>query len=170
MLQAKSKNNKTYKNMVAVSNLYQYYWQALNSLKVPTNQVKNQNYITQLVINTINAELQYSPEVQQVTNGIKYKLEFMQMGTINNCPNLGLLINVIITVNNNGTVMVNTLTLTYESKVTPAFVPNYNYIPYGGYMHTMFNNKLVQLVNYTNYEKLWQIAFINNGRLGIFNG
>lgn len=73
MLQAKSKNNKTYKNMVAVSNLYQYYWQALNSLKVPTNQVKNQNYIT-------------------------------------------------------------------------------------------------QLVNYTNYEKLWQIAFINNGRLGIFNG
>lgn len=37
-------------------------------------------------------------------------------------------------------------------------------------MHTMFNNKLVQLVNYTNYEKLWQIAFINNGRLGIFNG
>lgn len=79
MLQAKSKNNKTYKNMVAVSNLYQYYWQALNSLKVPTNQVKNQNYITQLVINTINAELQYSPEVQQVTNGIKYELEFMQM-------------------------------------------------------------------------------------------
>lgn len=163
MLQAKSKNNKTYKNMVAVSNLYQYYWQALNSLKVPTNQVKNQNYITQLVINTINAELQYSPEVQQVTNGIKYELEFMQMGTINNCPNLGLLINVIITVNNNGTVMVNTLTLTYESKVTPAFVPNYNYIPYGDYMHIMFNNKLVQLVNYTNYEKLWQIAFINNG-------
>lgn len=46
--------------------------------------------------------------------------------------------------------MVNTLTLTYESKVTPAFVPNFNKIPYGGYMHTMFNNKLVQLVNYTN--------------------
>lgn len=77
MLQAKSKNNKTYKNMVAVSNLYQYYWQTLNSLKVPTNKVTNQQYITQLVTNTINAELQYSPEVQQVTNGIKYELEFM---------------------------------------------------------------------------------------------
>lgn len=37
-------------------------------------------------------------------------------------------------------------------------------------MHTMFNNKLLQLVNYTNCEKLWQIAFINNGQLGIFNG
>ena len=120
MLQAKSKNNKTYKNMLAVSNLYQYYWQALNSLKVPTNKVKNQQYITQLVTNIINAELQYSPEVQQVTNGIKYELEFMQMGNINNCPNLGLLINVILTVNSNGTVMVNTLTLTYESKVTVA--------------------------------------------------
>lgn len=98
MLQAKSKNNKTYKNMLAVSNLYQYYWQALNSLKVPTNKVKNQQYITQLVTNIINAELQYSPEVQQVTNGIEYELEFMQMGNINNCPNLGLLINVILTV------------------------------------------------------------------------
>lgn len=62
--------------MVAVSNLYKYYWQALNSLKVPTNQVTNQ----------------------------------------------------------------------------------------------MFNNTLLQLVNYTNCEKLWQIAFINNGQLGIFNG
>lgn len=29
---------------------------------------------------------------------------------------------------------------------------------------------LLQLVNYTNCEKLWQIAFINNGQLGIFNG
>ena len=66
MLQAKSKNNKTYKNMLAVSNLYQYYWQALNSLKVPTNKVKNQQYITQLVTNIINAELQYSPEVLQL--------------------------------------------------------------------------------------------------------
>lgn len=155
MLQAKSKNNKTYKNMVAVSNLYQYYWQTLNSLKVPTNKVTNQQYITQLVTNTINAELQYSPEVQQVTNGIKYELEFMQMQPINN---------------SNGTVMVNTLTLTYESKVTPAFINNYSQIPYGGYMHTMFNNTLLQLVNYTNCEKLWQIAFINNGQLGIFNG
>lgn len=36
--------------------------------------------------------------------------------------------------------MVNTLTLTYESKVTPAFISNYSQIPYGGYMHTMFNN------------------------------
>lgn len=170
MLQAKSTKNKTYKNMVAVSNLYQYYWQALNSLKVPTNKVTNQQYITQLVTNTINAELQYSPEVQQVTNGIKYELEFMQMGNINNCPNLGLLINVILTVNSNGTVMVNTLTLTYESYVTPAFISNYSQIPYGGYMHTMFNNTLLQLVNYTNCEKLWQIAFINNGQLGIFNG
>ena len=107
---------------------------------MPTNKVKNQQYITQLVTNIINAELQYSPEVQQVTK------------------------------NSNGTVMVNTLTLTYESKVTPAFVPNFNKIPYGGYMHTMFNNKLLQLVNYTNCEKLWQIAFINNGQLGIFNG
>jgi hypothetical protein len=44
------------------------------------------------------------------------------------------------------------------------------YISVGGYMHTMFNNKLLQLVNYTNCEKLWQIAFINNGQLGIFNG
>ena len=93
MLQAKSKNNKTYKNMVAVSNLYQYYWQTLNSLKVPTNKVTNQQYIN-----------------------------------------------------------------------------NYSQIPYGGYMHTMFNNTLLQLVNYTNCEKLWQIAFINNGQLGIFNG
>lgn len=170
MLQAKSKNNKTYKNMVAVSNLYQYYWQTLNSLKVPTNKVTNQQYITQLVTNTINAKLQYSPDVQQVTNGIKYELEFMQMQPINNCPNLALLINVILTVNSNGTVMVNTLTLTYESKVTPAFISNYSQIPYGGYMHTMFNNTLLQLVNYTNCEKLWQIAFINNGQLGIFNG
>lgn len=109
MLQAKSKNNKTYKNMVAVSNLYQYYWQTLNSLKVPTNKVTNQQYIT-----------------QQVTNGIKYELEFMQMQPINNCPNLALLINVILIVNSNGTVMVNTLTLTYESKVTPAFINNYS--------------------------------------------
>lgn len=115
--------------MVAVSNLYQYYWQTLNSLKVPTNKVTNQQYIAQLVTNTINAELQYSPEVQQVTNGIKYELEFMQMGNINNCPNLGLLINVILTVNSNGTVMVNTLTLTYESYVTPAFISNYSQIP-----------------------------------------
>lgn len=49
MLQAKSKNNKTYKNMVAVSNLYQYYWQTLHNLKVPAKKVKNQQYITQLV-------------------------------------------------------------------------------------------------------------------------
>lgn len=170
MLQAKSKNNKTYKNMVAVSNLYQYYWQTLNSLKVPTNKVTNQQYITQLVTNTIKAELEYSPSVQQVTNGTTYNFSFMQMQPINNCPNLALLINVILTVNSNGTVMVNTLTLTYESKVTPAFINNYNKIPYGGYMHTMFNNTLLQLVNYTNCEKLWQIAFINNGQLGIFNG
>lgn len=170
MLQAKSKNNKTYKNMVAVSNLYQYYWQTLHNLKVPTNKVTNQQYIAQLVTNTISAELEYSPSVQQVTNGTTYNFSFMQTQPINNCPNLALLINVVLTVYVNGTVMVNTLTLTYESKVTPAFIYNYSQIPYGGYMHTMFNNTLLQLVNYTNCEKLWQIAFINNGQLGIFNG
>lgn len=169
MLQAKSKNNKTYKNMVAVSNLYQYYWQTLHNLKVPTNKVTNQQYIAQLVTNTISAELEYSPSVQQVTNGTTYNFNFMQTQPINNCPNLALLINVILTVNSNGTVMVNTLTLTYESKVTPAFINNYSQILYGGYMHTMFNNTLLQLVNYTNCEKLWQIAFINNGQIGIFN-
>lgn len=80
-----------------------------------------------------------------------------------------LLINVVLTVYVNGTVMVNTLTLTYESYVTPAFIKNYNKIPYGGYMHTIFNNTLLQLVNYTNYEKLWQIGFNNSGQIGIFN-
>lgn len=169
MLQAKSKNNKTYKNMVAVSNLYQYYWQTLHNLKVPTNKVTNQQYIAQLVTNTISAELEYSPSVQQVTNGTTYNFNFMQTQPINNCPNLALLINVVLTVNSNGTVMVNTLTLTYESKVTPAFINNYSQIPYGGYMHTMFNNTLLQLVNYTNCEKLWQIGFNNSGQIGIFN-
>lgn len=169
MLQAKSKNNKTYKNMVAVSNLYQYYWQTLHNLKVPAKKVKNQQYITQLVTNTIKAELEYSPSVQQVTNGTTYNFSFMQTQPINNCPNLALLINVVLTVNVNGTVMVNTLTLTYESYVTPAFIKNYNKIPYGGYMHTIFNNTLLQLVNYTNCEKLWQIGFNNSGQIGIFN-
>lgn len=158
-----------FSNMVAVSNLYQYYWQTLHNLKVPAKKVKNQQYITQLVTNTIKAELEYSPSVQQVTNGTTYNFSFMQMQPINNCPNLALLINVVLTVNVNGTVMVNTLTLTYESKVTPAFISNYSQIPYGGYMHTIFNNTLLQLVNYTNYEKLWQIGFNNSGQIGIFN-
>lgn len=57
-----------------------------------------------------------------------------------------------------------------DGEFTGLLTTNKAEIPYGGYMHTMFNNTLLQLVNYTNCEKLWQIAFINNGQLGIFNG
>lgn len=38
------------------------------------------------------------------------------------------------------------------------------------YKNMVAVSNLYQLVNYTNCEKLWQIAFINNGQLGIFNG
>lgn len=169
MLQAKSKNNKTYKNMVAVSNLYQYYWQALNNLKVPTNNVNNKQYVTQLVTNIIKDDLDGEVYVKQLLNGTEYEFGFMQGTDYSKCPELGLTITVIITVHNNGMVTVTNLQLVYESKVTPAFINNYNKIPYGGYMHTMFNNTLLQLVNYTNYEKLWQIGFCNSGQLGIFN-
>lgn len=84
--------------------------------------------------------------------------------------NISITTDIVIVINNNGVVNVNQLQMVYECSYAPAFISNVLQIPYGGYMHTMFNNTLLQLVNYTNCEKLWQIAFINNGQLGIFNG
>ena len=172
---AKTKNSGTYKNLVGATNYYNAVLQNLQNLQIPVNKINNMQYVLNAVniatYNTNPAALQYNPIVNQVSGGVQYTFSYMQW---QNYPqlttNISITTDIVIVINNNGVVNVNQLQMVYECSYAPAFISNVLQIPYGGYMHTMFNNKLLQLVNYTNCEKLWQIAFINNGQLGIFNG